>query len=77
MHLKAASGKVRLFAGLMVLGAAILGSSMVLRDGGAPMPPPPWAIADGGAPTPPAPWLVADGGAPTPPAPWVVSSSLS
>ena len=74
MRLKVASGRVRLFAGLMVLGAAILGSSTVLRDGGAPMPPPPWAIADGGAPMPPPPWTIADGGAPMPPAPWAISA---
>lgn len=74
MRLKGASGTVRVLAGLLVLGAGILTSSTVLRDGGAPAPPAPWAIADGGAPAPPAPWVVADGGAPAPPAPWSISA---
>lgn len=74
MRSKVLPGKVRLFAGLLVLGAAVLCGSTVLHDGGAPEPPAPWILADGGAPEPPAPWLMADGGAPEPPAPWAITA---
>ena len=74
MRLKGASGTVRLLTSALILAAAILCGSTLLRDGGAPMPPAPWTIADGGAPMPPAPWVVADGGAPMPPAPWAISA---
>lgn len=40
--------------------------SLMMANGGAPVPPTPWK--NGGAPVPPTPWK--NGGAPAPPTPW-------
>ncbi len=40
--------------------------SVIMANGGAPVPPSPWK--NGGAPVPPSPWK--NGGAPVPPSPW-------
>jgi len=65
---------VVLLAMLVLVGAMSLKTvvvthgdgSVIMANGGAPVPPTPWK--NGGAPVPPTPWK--NGGAPVPPTPW-------
>jgi len=65
---------VILLAMLVLVGAMSLKTvvvtrgdgSVIMANGGAPLPPTPWK--NGGAPLPPTPWK--NGGAPLPPTPW-------
>jgi hypothetical protein len=56
-------------AGAMSLKTVVVthgDGSVIMANGGAPLPPNPWK--NGGAPLPPNPWK--NGGAPLPPNPW-------
>ena len=56
-------------AGAMSLKTVVVAhsdGSVIMANGGAPVPPTPWK--NGGAPVPPTPWK--NGGAPVPPTPW-------
>ena len=65
---------VVLLAMLILVGAMSLktvvtahdNGTVIMANGGAPVPPTPWK--NGGAPVPPTPWK--NGGAPVPPTPW-------
>ena len=52
--------------GLKTIVTARGDGSVIMANGGAPVPPSPWK--NGGAPVPPSPWK--NGGAPVPPSPW-------